>query len=441
MTIASSTNKFRYEGNGSTSEFAFTGRLFNASDVVVEIITRETDALVETLVEDTDYTMTINGPENGNVQIINASKIPSSLQDIQIRRSLAKTQTVDLPTGTRFPAQAVENALDKVVAITQDLSEEVGRSVKLPVTSSLGELNFPSPVASQIVGWNSDATNLTTYSFASLSGSLDTVITSLMSGDLLQYNGTNWVNIPALVVDTADISDGAVTFAKLDPNFIGDVTTTGISATDLLIFGDVSDSNNTKVVTYTNFFKAINNLSTTTLSGSDVVGILDASDSNNPKKVTAQEIADLSSGGMVQMKQSVNASAVSTTSASAVTTGFSATLDNPVTSGSKVKITITTGVGMSGDISGDFVRLYLYRNTGGGAAALTNADAIIRLHANREIVPCTFVFYDETPGTTANQYLLYYAASTGDTAYVGRSGSDSSPVYPTTIIVEEIAFN
>lgn len=136
MTVSSSTNKFRYEGNGSTDTFAFTGRIFSASDLKVEIITRATDALVETLTLTTDYTVTINGPESASVQITNALKIPSSLQDVQLRRDLAQTQTVDLPTGTVFPASSVENALDKMAALVQDLSEEVDRCVKISVTSS-----------------------------------------------------------------------------------------------------------------------------------------------------------------------------------------------------------------------------------------------------------------------------------------------------------------
>jgi hypothetical protein len=135
MTVSSSTNKFRYEGNGVTSSFAFTGRIFTTSDVVVEIITRATDALVETL-STSDYTVTIIGPESATVTITNGSKIPSTLQDVQVRRSLAQTQTVDLPTGTRFPAVSVENALDKITALVQDLQEEVDRSVKVPVTDS-----------------------------------------------------------------------------------------------------------------------------------------------------------------------------------------------------------------------------------------------------------------------------------------------------------------
>jgi len=59
MTITASDNKYRYEGNGVTDTFAFPARLFAVSDLVVQIITRATDAVEETLTITTDYTLTI----------------------------------------------------------------------------------------------------------------------------------------------------------------------------------------------------------------------------------------------------------------------------------------------------------------------------------------------------------------------------------------------
>lgn len=194
MTTTTSVNKFRYEGNGATDTFAFTGRIFSSADLVVEIITRATDALVETLVITTHYTVTINGDESASIVVI-PSKIPSASQDIQIRRSLAKTQTLDLPTGTVFPAESVEDALDRNVSIIQDQAEEIDRSIKLPATSSLTDIELPSATASTVIGWNSGGTNLTNYTFGSINTAIDTSFTSLATNDLLTYNGTNWVNI------------------------------------------------------------------------------------------------------------------------------------------------------------------------------------------------------------------------------------------------------
>lgn len=166
MTISASTNKFRYQGNGVTDTFAFTGRIFSASDLVVEIITRATDALVETLTITTHYTVTINGDESATI-VVDAAKIPSSLQDIQIRRALARTQTLNLPTGTVFPAVSVENALDKNMAVVQDLSEKIDRAVLVPTTSTatpptIGELTANEVVFFDGTSFETNGVNATT---------------------------------------------------------------------------------------------------------------------------------------------------------------------------------------------------------------------------------------------------------------------------------------
>ena len=214
MTTSDNNRSFRYEGNGVTDTFSFPSRIFTTGDIVVEIITRATDVLVETLTISTDYTVTITGDETASVQVTNAAKIPSTLQDIQLRSSLAKTQTVDLPSGTVFPAKSVEDALDRVTVIVQEVSEDINRSVKLSSSSSLSNIVLPNPVASEVIGWNAAADNLTTYSFSEVSATLDAVFIGLASGDLLQYNGTNWVNTTTL---TSDITfDGIIDVTNIN---------------------------------------------------------------------------------------------------------------------------------------------------------------------------------------------------------------------------------
>lgn len=144
MTIAEEDVKYRYEGNGSTDTFAFDSKAFTAADLVVEIITRATDALVETLTITTHYSVTI--ASDGTASIVTVSgKIPSATQDIQIRRALAQTQTTSLPTGSVFPAKSVENAIDRAVGLIQDMDERVSRSLKFAATSSTTTALLPEP--------------------------------------------------------------------------------------------------------------------------------------------------------------------------------------------------------------------------------------------------------------------------------------------------------
>ena len=154
MTIsASELNKYRYEGNGATDTFSFPSRVYANTDLVVQILTRATDAVVETLTISTDYTVTIAANGTASVQVTNVSKIPSSTQDIFIKRSLPKSQSLSLPTGTVFPAKSVETSLDKVTSIIQDQQEELDRAVKVAVTSTLTDLELPAPDAGKALKW------------------------------------------------------------------------------------------------------------------------------------------------------------------------------------------------------------------------------------------------------------------------------------------------
>lgn len=200
MTVSSTNNQNRYQGNAVTDTFAFTGRIFNTSDLVVQILTRSTDVVVETLTETTHYTVTINSDESASVQVVGA-KIPSAVQDILIYRDLTQTQTVNLPTGTRFPALNVENALDKLTAIVQDLSEELDRTLTVPINSS--------------------------GSAISISGSLtaDTLLQVDSTGNEIESSDVTASEVSALSAIAADIT----TVAGID----SDVTAVAGDATDI----------------------------------------------------------------------------------------------------------------------------------------------------------------------------------------------------------------
>jgi len=143
MTVSTNESTARYEGNGVTDTFAFSGRIFTTSDLLVDIITRATDALVETLSVE-DYTVVINGAESASV-IVDAGKIPSGTQDILIRRDIPFTQSLRLPIGTVFPASDVESGLDKAAIRDQQLSNSILRSLRYPDTIS-GITNVTLPV-------------------------------------------------------------------------------------------------------------------------------------------------------------------------------------------------------------------------------------------------------------------------------------------------------
>lgn len=155
MTTTDQPNKYRYQGNGVTATFAFPGRVFAKTDLVVQIITRATNIVLETLTINTDYSVTLATNGTASVTITNALKIPSNLQDAFLYRSLAQTQPLRLPTGTVFPAKDTETALDRSVALVQDTDEKISRAIKLPLQTTItDEVLVEEPVDDAILAWD-----------------------------------------------------------------------------------------------------------------------------------------------------------------------------------------------------------------------------------------------------------------------------------------------
>jgi len=148
MTIPATTPKVLYSGDDVTDEFPITFIYWDASDIraVVNI------GGVETVwVLNTDYTLSGG---NGATGTLTATTPPATGTTLMIRSSRAAAQEVALPLGGPLPSTDIEQALDKVVRITQQLQEEVDRSVKTEETSALNNVTVPAPVAGKALLWN-----------------------------------------------------------------------------------------------------------------------------------------------------------------------------------------------------------------------------------------------------------------------------------------------
>ena len=121
MTVATSTNRVDYTGNGSTTVFPFTFRIFAATDLVV---TSATPAGVETqLVLNTDYTVSGAGSYNGGS--VTLSGALASGHTITIQRVLDITQETDLRNQGAFFAETHEDVFDRLVMVSQ---QQIGRA-------------------------------------------------------------------------------------------------------------------------------------------------------------------------------------------------------------------------------------------------------------------------------------------------------------------------
>lgn len=146
MAVNSTTNVTRLTANGTTGPFPFTFRIDNATDL--QVVVRNSATGVETTqVLNTDYTIppaSIGDPNGGDVNFV-AGKQPASGNLLTLRRVVQPTQDVDYTPSGPFPAETHERALDKLTFLAQQLSEELDRALKIPVSSRSTNVDLPDP--------------------------------------------------------------------------------------------------------------------------------------------------------------------------------------------------------------------------------------------------------------------------------------------------------
>jgi len=138
MTVSSSTNKVSYSGNGSLTTFAYTFKIFDQSDVVVILRAADGTETVKTIT--THYTVTGVGSASGGNVVFGSA--PASGVTVVILRSQPLTQGLDLVANDPFDAESLEEALDKLVFMSQKHEEELSRTIKGSRTNVIANSEF-----------------------------------------------------------------------------------------------------------------------------------------------------------------------------------------------------------------------------------------------------------------------------------------------------------
>lgn len=132
MTVSTEVDHNDYVGNGVTTQFPYTFRVFKKSDLVVTVL--DLSQNMTTLILDTDYTVSgAGGYTGGNVTL---SAPLTSGWKISITRVLPVTQETDLRNQGKFFAEVHENAFDKLTMLIQRALSLFGLSLKKPSTLS-----------------------------------------------------------------------------------------------------------------------------------------------------------------------------------------------------------------------------------------------------------------------------------------------------------------
>lgn len=147
MTVASSTRKAGpFLGNGVTTAFPFTFKVFSKTDI--QVVRASTTGAETTLVLDSNYSVVLNADQEANpggtiTYPISGTALASG-ETLTAIGSLPESQSTDLPNGGAFFAQTVEDRFDYLTILIQQLHELQDRGIRLPPSDTTSGL-LPPP--------------------------------------------------------------------------------------------------------------------------------------------------------------------------------------------------------------------------------------------------------------------------------------------------------
>jgi len=217
MTVSTSTNRWSYTGNGVTTVFAYTTKIFAASDLKVYL---------NGTLQNTGYSVVVG--EGGTVTFGSA---PGVGVIVLIVRDVPFTQPTDLLDAGPAPMQTIEAALDRVTILTQQNQEGFVRSFRLQTQDPTVDLSIPllADRASKFLAFASDGTPIASSGPAGTpvspviepflaANTLEDARDILELGDLATLDAVDTAQIEDDAVETDKIADEAVTYPKLDPS-------------------------------------------------------------------------------------------------------------------------------------------------------------------------------------------------------------------------------
>lgn len=289
MTVANTSARIQYNGNGVTTQFSVPFEFLNSASNI-EVIFTDTDGSDTTWVEGTQYdTIDTNGDSVIDTVEVNTSPTdytPASGTKITIKLNMAFTQPTDFAAGGAISSSSIETALDKSRSLDKQLQEQLNRSALLKEsTTTSGPLTMPEPAALKVLRFNSAGTDLEAVPLAEIdvfsgpASSTDNAVPRFdgTAGDALQDSGvliddSDNITVPGDITVTGAAVASNLRLSPQSYGAIGDwidhrdgaitsSTTTLTSATAAFVAADVG-----KIITVKGAGAAGVNLNTTIAS-------------------------------------------------------------------------------------------------------------------------------------------------------------------------------
>lgn len=157
MSVTSKIRKAGpYTGNGITTSYPFTFKVFNTSEVLVV----QTDATGNEarLTLTVDYTVTLNADQDANPGgTVDMLVAPAVGLLITLTSSVDETQSVTLTNQGGFYPTVINDALDRLTIITQQILESLGRKIGYGVSdTTTGVVPAASERANKFLAFDSN---------------------------------------------------------------------------------------------------------------------------------------------------------------------------------------------------------------------------------------------------------------------------------------------
>ncbi len=188
MTVSSLSVKNSYNGDNSTTSFAFTFPIHSSAELQVILRAADGTETVQTLT--THYSIVDNGASGGQVNFVTA---PGNGITVVLLRNTNLTQETDYISNDPFPAETHEAALDKLTLQQQELQEEVDRSIKLSRTNTMNSTEFivgATDRAGKILAFDSSGEIQVTQELGTFKGNWS-ASTSYAVRDIVKDTSTN----------------------------------------------------------------------------------------------------------------------------------------------------------------------------------------------------------------------------------------------------------
>lgn len=196
MTVSTTTVKTVYEGNGSTKIFSIVFKYLQATEVKVYLRDNSVDPFTETLLTSgVEYSLTdVVGGLATNVTMVTAPADNSA----DVGEQLVVKRVTPLTQSTTPSESATVEAVDRGVMISQELDEVLDRTMKLPLSSTLTDIEVPEG-AGEYLKWNAGGTALETAS----------VSTTTIEADIATNTANIAINAAAVAANVALIATNA----------------------------------------------------------------------------------------------------------------------------------------------------------------------------------------------------------------------------------------